>query len=53
MTSLRRDDAESVIADIEDTIAQIQRMVIRLNAYTDRLETLRTDADAGDVEPHG
>jgi hypothetical protein len=47
-------DIESLIADIDENIAQTQRMVMRLNAYTDHLRKLATsDDEPGDVEPHG
>lgn len=39
--------AEDVIADVEETVARIQRMVIRLTAYTDRLEAARLQHGEG------
>lgn len=47
MNAENRRAAEDVIAEVEDTVARMQRLVIKLTAYTDRLEALRLDQGEG------
>lgn len=40
-------DQDAVLADLEETVAQVQRQLMRLTASIDRLESLRIDHGEG------
>lgn len=47
MNAEDRRAAEDVITDVEETVARMQRMVMKLTAYTNRLEAARLEHGEG------